>query len=48
MQTQPVLRVHDLTTCFDGDETTVLAVDRLSFDLMPGETLGLVGESGCG
>jgi len=26
----------------------VLAVDRLSFDLMPGETLGLVGESGCG
>jgi peptide/nickel transport system ATP-binding protein len=40
--------VHDLTTCFDGDETTVLAVDRLSFDLMPGETLGLVGESGCG
>ncbi|MBO1015074.1 ABC transporter ATP-binding protein [Achromobacter sp. SD115] len=48
MQTQPVLRVHDLTTCFDGDETTVVAVDRLSFDLMPGETLGLVGESGCG
>ena len=48
MQTQPVLRVHDLTTCFDGDETTALAVDRLSFDLMPGETLGLVGESGCG
>ena len=48
MQTQPVLRVRDLTTCFDGDETTVLAVDRLSFDLMPGETLGLVGESGCG
>ncbi|AVG43188.1 Dipeptide transport ATP-binding protein DppD [Achromobacter insolitus] len=48
MQTQPVLRVRDLTTCFDGDETTVVAVDRLSFDLMPGETLGLVGESGCG
>ncbi len=48
MPTQPVLRVRDLTTCFDGDEATVLAVDRLSFDLMPGETLGLVGESGCG
>ncbi|MGE8656764.1 MAG: ABC transporter ATP-binding protein [Achromobacter sp.] len=48
MPSQPVLRVHDLTTCFDGDETTVLAVDGLSFDLMPGETLGLVGESGCG
>ncbi|WP_336623451.1 ATP-binding cassette domain-containing protein, partial [Escherichia coli] len=40
--------MNDLTTCFDGDETTVLAVDGLSFDLMPGETLGLVGESGCG
>ena len=48
MQPDPVLRVHDLTTCFDGDDTTVLAVDKLSFDLLPGETLGLVGESGCG
>ncbi|WP_338881210.1 ABC transporter ATP-binding protein [Achromobacter veterisilvae] len=48
MQPQPVLRVHDLTTCFDGDDTTVVAVDGLSFDLLPGETLGLVGESGCG
>ncbi|MNU29169.1 Oligopeptide transport ATP-binding protein OppD [compost metagenome] len=48
MQPNPVLRVHDLTTCFDGDETTVVAVDKLSFDLLPGETLGLVGESGCG
>ncbi|NMK46871.1 ABC transporter ATP-binding protein, partial [Achromobacter sp. Bel] len=48
MQPTPVLRVHDLTTCFDGDDTTVVAVDKLSFDLLPGETLGLVGESGCG
>ncbi|NMU93560.1 ABC transporter ATP-binding protein, partial [Achromobacter ruhlandii] len=48
MPSQPVLQVNDLTTCFDGDEATVLAVDGLSFDLMPGETLGLVGESGCG
>ena len=48
MQTQPVLRVRDLRTCFEGEETTVVAVDGLSFDLMPGETLGLVGESGCG
>ncbi|WP_454676254.1 ABC transporter ATP-binding protein [Achromobacter marplatensis] len=48
MQLTPVLRVHDLTTCFDGDDTTVVAVDKLSFDLLPGETLGLVGESGCG
>jgi peptide/nickel transport system ATP-binding protein len=48
MQTQPVLSVRGLTTCFDGDDTTVVAVDGLSFDLLPGETLGLVGESGCG
>ncbi|WP_251863893.1 ABC transporter ATP-binding protein [Achromobacter sp. Marseille-Q4962] len=48
MQTRPVLRVRDLRTCFEGEETTVVAVDGLSFDLMPGETLGLVGESGCG
>ena len=48
MQPNPVLRVHDLTTCFDGDDTTVVAVDKLSFELLPGETLGLVGESGCG
>ncbi len=48
MQPTPVLRVHDLTTCFDGDDTTVVAVDKLSFELLPGETLGLVGESGCG
>lgn len=46
--TQPVLRVRDLRTCFDGDDTTVVAVNGLSFDLRPGETLGLVGESGCG
>ncbi len=44
----PILSVRDLRTCFDGDERSVIAVDGLSFDLRPGETLGLVGESGCG
>ncbi|WP_436792424.1 ABC transporter ATP-binding protein [Bordetella petrii] len=44
----PALRVQGLTTCFDGDDTTVVAVDDLSFEVAPGETLGLVGESGCG
>ena len=50
MQTdvQPILRVHDLNTRFGSDENTVVAVNGLSFDLHPGETLGLVGESGCG
>ncbi|WP_305073003.1 dipeptide ABC transporter ATP-binding protein [Propionivibrio sp.] len=51
----PVLRVHDLVTRFPvrsglfGKITKqVHAVEKVSFDLYPGETLALVGESGCG
>ena len=51
----PILRVRDLTTRFPvrsglfGRVTKqVHAVERVSFDLYPGETLALVGESGCG
>ncbi len=51
----PVLRVHDLVTRFPvrsglfGKVTKqVHAVEKVSFDLYPGETLALVGESGCG
>lgn len=44
-----VLRVEDLTVEFPlGGGRKVHAVSGISFDLMPGETLGLVGESGCG
>ncbi|MEM8664380.1 MAG: ABC transporter ATP-binding protein [Pseudomonadota bacterium] len=46
----PVLSVHDLSVGFlapDGRSTTVV-VDRVSFDVAPGRTLGLVGESGSG
>ncbi|MBY4946723.1 dipeptide ABC transporter ATP-binding protein [Cupriavidus respiraculi] len=51
----PILRVRDLVTRFDvpggmfGRITRrVHAVEKVSFDLYPGETLALVGESGCG
>ncbi|MDM9557967.1 MULTISPECIES: dipeptide ABC transporter ATP-binding protein [Bordetella] len=52
---QPILRVKDLITRFDVPsglfgkvKRRVHAVEKVSFDLYPGETLALVGESGCG
>jgi oligopeptide transport system ATP-binding protein len=43
-----VLEVHDLKTHFFTDDGVVRAVEGISFHLQEGETLGLVGESGCG
>jgi peptide/nickel transport system ATP-binding protein len=44
----PVLKVRDLRVYYETPKGDVLAVDGINFDLYEGETLGLVGESGCG
>jgi oligopeptide/dipeptide ABC transporter ATP-binding protein len=45
---EALLSVRNLKTYFPQDEGLVKAVDGVSFDLYPGVTLGVVGESGCG
>ena len=54
-QQEPILQVRELVTRFDirgglfnRVQRRVHAVEKVSFDLRPGETLALVGESGCG
>jgi oligopeptide transport system ATP-binding protein len=45
---KPLLRVENLRTVFEGRESTVRAVNGVSYQLGPGEALGIVGESGSG
>ncbi len=44
----PLLEVRDLSIHFFTEEGVVRAVENISFEIYPGEVLGLVGESGCG
>jgi oligopeptide transport system ATP-binding protein len=54
MSQKPILKVMNLKTYFDvtkglfAKKQIVKAVDDVSFEVMPNETFGLVGESGCG
>lgn len=45
---QNTAKINQLSVAFKSPDKTVLALDKLSFSLNPGETLVLLGESGCG
>ena len=47
-QIEPLLEVKDLSVQFKTDEGDVEALDKVSFEIYPGQTVGVVGESGCG
>ena len=47
-KTDPLLEVKELSVSFATDEGEVQALDAVNFEVKDGQTLGLVGESGCG
>ena len=48
MLDNPVARFENLRVEFETKDGTVVGVEDVSFEIAPGESLGLVGESGCG
>ena len=48
MTQAPLLEVRNLRVEFNTRRGTLVAIDDVSFDIAPGEVLGVVGESGCG
>jgi oligopeptide/dipeptide ABC transporter ATP-binding protein len=48
MSSEPILSIRDLTVEFDTEDGVVHAVTGVTYDLFPGEVLGVIGESGSG
>ncbi len=48
MTKQVILKIKNLVTAFDTEEGRIRAVENVSFEVKKGQTLGIVGESGCG
>ncbi len=48
IEMEPLLRVENLHKEFNDGQHTIYAVNGVSFEVYPGEAVGLVGESGCG
>ncbi|WP_157962088.1 ATP-binding cassette domain-containing protein, partial [Rahnella sp. NRRL B-41462] len=46
--TQPLIRFNQLSLSFSSDQGRVRAVQDVTFDVQAGQTVGIVGESGCG
>lgn len=46
--TRPLVRFNQLSLSFSSDQGRVRAVQGVTFDVYPGQTVGIVGESGCG
>ena len=48
MSVEPLLVVDDVYKQFETQDGVVVAVDHISFNVMPGEFLSVIGPSGCG